>query len=140
VGYNSRLDELQAAVLRVLLPELDGWNDARRAAARAYEEAGIRDHAEPQAVAQDDDPVYHLYVVRSDDADGLGKRLADHGVGARGYYRTPVHLQPAMAGLGGADLELAATMDVARTHLALPMGPELTREQVQTVVAACASG
>ena len=140
VGYNSRLDELQAAVLRVLLPELDGWNDARRAAARAYEEAGIREHADPQRVDDGDDAVYHLYVVRSDDADGLAKRLTDAGVGARGYYRVPVHLQPSMAGLGGADMDLPGTIEIARTHVALPMGPELTREQVQTVVAACASG
>jgi dTDP-4-amino-4,6-dideoxygalactose transaminase len=140
VGYNSRLDEIQAAVLRVLLPELDGWNDARRAAARAYEEAGIRDHATPQAIATTDEPVYHLYVARSEDADTLAQRLTDRGIGARGYYRTPVHLQPAMAGLGGVELNLPGTMEVARTHLALPMGTELTREQVQAVVAACASG
>ena len=140
VGYNSRLDELQAAVLRVLLPELDGWNDARRAVARAYEEAGIRNHAEPQAIAAGDEPVYHLYVVRHPDADKLAQRLTAQGVGAKGYYRTPVHLQPAMAGLGGAELNLPGTLEVARTHLALPMGPELTRDQVEAVVAACASG
>ena len=140
VGYNSRLDELQAGVLRVLLPELDGWNEARRAAARAYEEAGIRQYAEPQAVDPADDPVYHLYVVRSEDPDGLMQRLNDAGVEARGYYRTPVHLQPAMAGLGGEAIELPGTMEIARTHLALPMGTQLGREQVEAVVAACASG
>jgi dTDP-4-amino-4,6-dideoxygalactose transaminase len=140
VGYNSRLDEIQAAVLRVLLPELDGWNDARRAAARAYEEAGIRRYAEPQAVDPRDEPVYHLYVVRTEDPDLLQNRLESAGVAARGYYRTPVHLQPSMAGLGGDALELPGTMQVARTHLALPMGTRLTREQVEAVVAACASG
>ena len=140
VGYNSRLDELQAGVLRVLLPELDGWNDARRAAARAYEEAGIRDHADPQAVDPDDEPVYHLYVVRTGDPDSLQARLDASGVGARGYYRTPVHLQPAMAGLGGDRIELPGTMEAARTHLALPMGTQLAREQVDEVVSACASG
>ena len=140
VGYNSRLDELQAAVLRVLLPELDGWNEARRTAARAYEEAGIREHATPQVIAADDEPVYHLYVVRSDDPDSLQHKLESAGIGARGYYRTPVHLQPAMAGLGGDRIELPGTMEVARTHLALPMGTQLTREQVDEVVAACASG
>src|SRR4051794_10020171 len=92
VGYNSRLDEMQAAVLRILLPELDGWNEARRAAARAYDEAGIRQYAEPQAVGEQDEAVYHLYVVRTDDADALQKRLDQAAVGARGYYRTPVHL------------------------------------------------
>jgi len=140
VGYNSRLDELQAAVLRLLLPELDGWNDARRAAACAYEEAGIRQYAEPQAVDVQDEAVYHLYVVRADDADALQKRLEAAGIGARGYYRTPVHLQPALAGLGGERIELPGTMEVARTHLALPMGTQLSRAQVEAVVAACASG
>ena len=140
VGYNSRLDELQAAVLRVLLPELDGWNEARRTAARAYDEAGIREYAEPQAVDPADDSVYHLYVVRSNDAAALEQKLAGQGVGARGYYRTPVHLQPSMAGLGGDGIELPGTMEIARTHLALPMGTQLAREQVEAVVAACASG
>jgi len=140
VGYNSRLDELQAAVLRVLLPELDGWNEARRAAARAYEEAGIRAYVDPQRINPDDEPVYHLYVVRTPDPDGLQARLDAAGVGARGYYRTPVHLQPAMAGLGGDRIELPGTMEAARTHLALPMGTTLSRGQVEEVVAACASG
>ena len=140
VGYNSRLDEMQAAVLRVLLPELDGWNDARRAAARAYEEAGIREYAEPQAIDREDVAVYHLYVVRSDDAEGLEARLTEAGIGVRGYYRVPVHLQPALAGLGGDRIELPGTMELARTHLALPMGTQITREQVEAVVAACASG
>jgi dTDP-4-amino-4,6-dideoxygalactose transaminase len=140
VGYNSRLDELQAAVLRVLLPELDGWNDARRAAARAYDEGGIRDHVTPQAIDAADEPVYHLYVVRHPEADALAQRLTDAGIGARGYYRKPVHLQPALAGLGGDAIELPGTAEIARTHLALPMGPELTSEQVEAVVRACASG
>ena len=140
VGYNSRLDELQAAVLRVLLPELDGWNDARRAAARAYEEAGILDHADPQAIADGDEAVYHLYVVRTPEPDALQASLDAAGIGARGYYRTPVHLQPAMAGLGAERIELPGTMELARTHLALPMGTTLSREQVDQVVAACASG
>ena len=140
VGYNSRLDELQAAVLRLLLPELDGWNEARRAGARAYEDAGIRQFAEPQLTDPDDEPVYHLYVVRASDPEGLQKALETAGIGARGYYRTPVHLQPALAGLGGDRIELPGTMEVARTHLALPMGTQLSRDQVETVVAACASG
>jgi dTDP-3-amino-3,4,6-trideoxy-alpha-D-glucose transaminase len=125
VGYNSRLDEIQAAALRVLLPELDGWNAKRREAAEAYERLGLGDHvALPRAVGGAKH-VYHLYVVR-----GEGLRLG------RGYYRVPVHRQPAIA----ADVELPATEEAARTNVALPMGPELTEDQVRTVVAACASG
>jgi dTDP-4-amino-4,6-dideoxygalactose transaminase len=131
---------MQAAVLRVLLPELDGWNDARRAAARAYDDEGLREHATPQMVDPGDEAVYHLYVVRDLEPDALAKRLTDAGIGARAYYRTPVHLQPALNGLGAESVDLPGTMEVARTHLALPMGTQLTREQVRAVVAACASG
>jgi dTDP-4-amino-4,6-dideoxygalactose transaminase len=140
VGYNSRLDEVHAAVLRLLLPELDGWNDARRAAARAYERAGIRDFAEPQVADPGSESVHHLYVVRTERAEELERALGAAGIGARGYYRTPVHLQPALAGLGADRIDLPGTMELARTNLALPMGTELTREQVDAVVAACASG
>ncbi len=102
VGYNSRLDELQAAALRILLPELDGWTEARRAAAGAYERDGLGEHvALPRPVAGAEH-AYHLYVVRSERADELAGHLAEHGVGARGYYRVPVHRQPAMARFAAA--------------------------------------
>jgi dTDP-3-amino-3,4,6-trideoxy-alpha-D-glucose transaminase len=140
VGYNSRLDELQAAVLRVLLPELDGWNAARRGVADMYARAGLGEHvALPVAVAGAEH-VHHLYVVRSERADALGAALGERGVAARGYYRTPIHRQPATARFAPEGLALPGTDEVARTHLALPMGPELTETQVREVVAACASG
>jgi dTDP-3-amino-3,4,6-trideoxy-alpha-D-glucose transaminase len=140
VGYNSRLDELQAAVLRVLLPELDGWNAARRAAADAYERAGLGEHVALPAPVAGAEHVHHLYVVRHERADELAAALSEHGIGARGYYRTPIHRQPATAGYAVPGLELPGTEQAARTHLALPMGPELSEEQVREVVAACASG
>jgi dTDP-3-amino-3,4,6-trideoxy-alpha-D-glucose transaminase len=125
VGYNSRLDEIQAAALRVLLPELDGWNERRRAAAAAYERLGLGEHARlPQSI-DGARHVYHLYVVRAE-------RLP---IG-RGYYRVPVHRQPAI----GSDADLPGTEEAARTNHALPMGIDLTEEQIREVVAACASG
>jgi dTDP-4-amino-4,6-dideoxygalactose transaminase len=142
VGYNSRLDELQAGVLRVLLPELDGWNDARRAAAAAYESRGLGDidgislmKPTPGARA-----VYHLFVVRSERADELERSLTERGIGAKAYYRRPVHLQPAMERFGADGLDLPGTAEAARTHLALPMGTALSEEAVEEVVRACASG
>jgi dTDP-3-amino-3,4,6-trideoxy-alpha-D-glucose transaminase len=140
VGYNSRLDELQAAVLRVLLPELDGWNAARRAAAYAYAREGLGDHAALPTPVAGAEPVHHLYVVRHDRADDLAASLGQSQIGARGYYRVPIHRQPATARYAPARLELPGTDEAARTHLALPMGPELSEEQVREVVAACASG
>jgi dTDP-3-amino-3,4,6-trideoxy-alpha-D-glucose transaminase len=136
VGYNSRLDELQAAALRVLLPELDGWNAARRSVAEAYEREGLGEHvALPQPV-DGAEHVYHLYAVRHPDADRLAERLGERGVAARGYYRVPLHRQPAMA----TDIDLPGTEEAARTHLALPMGTQLSEDQIREVVAACASG
>ena len=140
VGYNSRLDELQAAVLRVLLPELDGWNAARRTAAAGYERLGLGDHVELPRRADDVEHVHHLYVVRHRNADELAAALGQSQIGARGYYRVPVHRQPATARYAPPGLELPGTDEVAATHLALPMGPELSEDQIREVVAACASG
>jgi dTDP-3-amino-3,4,6-trideoxy-alpha-D-glucose transaminase len=125
VGYNSRLDSVQAAALRVLLPELDGWNARRRAVAAAYERLGLGEHAALPRTTDGAEHVYHLYVVRAESLP-LG----------RGYYRVPVHRQPAIA----SDVELPATEEAARTNVALPMGPELTEDQVRTVIQACACG
>ncbi len=137
VGYNSRLDALQAAVLRLLLPELDGWNAARRSAAQAYDRAGLGDLAGvrlPRA-AERAEHVYHLYVVTHERADELAAALERGGIGARGYYRRPVHRQPAMAEF--ANGKLPVTDAIARTNLALPMGTGLTDAAVNEVVAAC---
>ena len=138
VGYNSRLDELQAAILRVELPHLDGWCDARRAVAAAYEDAGIADHVVPPAATPGSSPAWHLYVVRADDPDALAAALDERGVQSRGYYRTPVHAQAAMAPWPPA-VPLPGTEEAARTHLALPMGPALTGAQVREVVQAVAA-
>jgi dTDP-3-amino-3,4,6-trideoxy-alpha-D-glucose transaminase len=126
VGYNSRLDELQAAALRVLLPELDGWTQRRRAVAAAYERLGMGEHAVLPRPTEGAEHAYHLYVVRSERELPIG----------RGYYRTPVHRQPAV----GSDAELPATEEAARTNFALPMGTDLTEDQVRQVVEECASG
>ena len=134
VGYNSRLDELQAALLRVLLPELDGWCDGRRAAARHYAEAGLGDYVGLPRPVEGADPAWHLYVVRHPLADRLGPALERVGIGQKGYYRTPIHRQPAMAEFAGGDLPV--TDELAATHLAIPMSPVLSRVEAIEVVSA----
>ena len=124
VGYNSRLDEMQAAVLRVLLPELDGWNERRREVAAAYASAGLGEHASLPLEVDGARHVYHLYVVRTERPQGVG------------YYRVPVHRQPAIE----APVELPGTEEAARTNVALPMGTQITEDDVRTVVERCASG
>ena len=124
VGWNSRLDAVQAAVLRAVLGRLDGWNERRRALADAYVEAGIAAFAEPPVARDGEEPAHHLYVTRADDPDALAARLGEEGIAARSYYRVPVHRQPAMARWRPAE-ELPGTELAARTNLALPMGPTL---------------
>jgi dTDP-4-amino-4,6-dideoxygalactose transaminase len=139
VGYNSRLDELQAAILRLLLPELDGWCDGRRAGGRAYLEAGIDRYVGVPVVPEGAQPAWHLYVVTHSRADELLRALGDAGVQARGYYRRPLHEQPAMApycaGLG----PLPATTELAAGNIALPISPVLSSAEAQEVVAAIAA-
>ncbi|HEV2060659.1 MAG TPA: DegT/DnrJ/EryC1/StrS family aminotransferase [Solirubrobacteraceae bacterium] len=135
VGYNSRLDDLQAAILRVQLPHLDTWADGRRAAGEHYAAAGLNELVALPSIVGDCAPAWHLYVVRTERVDDLAAGLEDAGVGHKSYYRTPVHRQPAMSRFG-AGVELPATDEVARTHLAIPMSPVLNAEQVTEVVAA----
>ncbi len=140
VGYNSRLDELQAAILRVQLPHLDGWADGRRAAGEHYLRAGL---GEVQGVALPTpvggcEPAWHLYVIGHPEASRLEEALNGAGVGCRGYYRTPVHRQAAMREWG-AGVELAATEAAARRHLAIPISPVFSAEQAGEVAAAIAA-
>jgi dTDP-4-amino-4,6-dideoxygalactose transaminase len=138
VGYNSRLDELQAAILRVLLPELDGWCDGRRAGARAYLDAGLGDHVGVPVVPEGSDPAWHLYVVTHPRADAVLEALAAVGVQARGYYRRPLHRQPAMAPYVGDLGPLPVTDELGATNIALPISPVFTADQAREVVTAIA--
>jgi dTDP-4-amino-4,6-dideoxygalactose transaminase len=135
VGYNSRLDELQAAVLRLFLGELEGWNRARRNAAARYEELGVGEICE----LPNDEPghVYHMYVVRSPERDRLREALSAAEIGNAAYYVTPLHLQPALRYLGWKEGSLPETERAARENLALPMWagiPGETQERVVSVI------
>jgi dTDP-4-amino-4,6-dideoxygalactose transaminase len=135
VGYNSRLDELQAAGLRILLPHLEEWTAARRQVAAAYGESRLGEAVRLPVETAGASSCYHLYVVRSGRRDELQAGLADRGIGARAYYTTPLHRQPALAPYAqGAELPSAERL--AAESLALPMGPALRDEQVDAVVAA----
>jgi dTDP-3-amino-3,4,6-trideoxy-alpha-D-glucose transaminase len=135
VGYNSRLDELQAAILRAQLPHLDAWADGRRRAGRHYEDAGLGELVALPRPTVEAQPAWHLYVVSDPQVERLESALADAGIGHKPYYRTPIHLQASMRAWGSG-VELPGTEQAARTHLAIPMSPVLTREQVDAVVTA----
>jgi dTDP-4-amino-4,6-dideoxygalactose transaminase len=135
VGYNSRLDELQAAILRVQLPHLDAWADGRRDAGRHYEHSGLGELVGLPRPVAGASPAWHLYVVSHPQVERLEAALASAEVGHKPYYRTPIHRQAPMRGWGDG-AELPATEEAARTHLAIPMSPVLTREQVAEVAEA----
>jgi dTDP-3-amino-3,4,6-trideoxy-alpha-D-glucose transaminase len=135
VGYNSRLDELQAAILRVQLPYLESWADGRRAAGSHYEQAGLGELVELPRPVDGARPAWHLYVIRSEHADELAAALKAAGHGQKAYYRTPVHLQPAMREYAQG-VELPATDEVARTHLAIPMSPVLGSAEAAEITTA----
>lgn len=134
VGYNSRLDEIQAAILRVQLPHLDGWAAGRRAAGAHYQQAGLGELVKSQAPTDGCEPAWHLYVIRHNRIEEIEAALAAAGHGHKAYYRTPVHRQPSMVEYA-AGVSLPATDELARTHLAIPMSPVLSAEQAAEVTA-----
>ena len=135
IAYNSRLDEVQAAILRIRLKHLDEYNAARRNIAEKYnallkdtplvlpKEAAGRKH------------VYHLYVVRSKERDALQQHLADAGVGTGIHYKKPVHLQEACAVYGSKKDDFPVTERICNEILSLPIYPELKDEQVEYIAA-----
>ncbi|HUC07108.1 MAG TPA: DegT/DnrJ/EryC1/StrS family aminotransferase [Solirubrobacterales bacterium] len=135
VGYNSRLDEMQAAGLRVLLPHLDAWTEARRRVAAAYAASGLDETVTLPVETTGAESCYHLYVVRSPARDQLAERLAAADVGARAYYSTPLHQQPAMRDFAPST-PLPGVESAAAESLALPMGPALNEQQAAEVAAA----
>lgn len=136
-GINSRLDELQAAILRAKLPHLDGWNQQRRTIAGWYRELL---QAVPGISLPEDAPdhVYHLYVIQVHGGrrDAFKQALAERGIGSDIHYPLPTHLQPAFDDVGYELGELPVSERLAETVLSLPCYPELTRAEVEAVAAA----
>lgn len=135
VGHNGRLDELQAAFLRVKLKRLAEWTEARRSLAAFYrkELAGLP-LTLPPLESSGDRQVYHLFVIRTEKRDALAAHLTKAGIGNGVYYPTPLHLQPAFAQLGKKAGDFPAAEKACREVLALPMYPELGTDRAAAVV------
>jgi dTDP-4-amino-4,6-dideoxygalactose transaminase len=136
-GFNSRLDAVQAAMLRVKLRSLEEWNERRREAARRYLRAleGVPGLALP-FVPDYADPVWHLFVVRHQERDALQQHLAAAGVGTIIHYPVPPHLQEAYRELGLGPGRLPVAEAMAREILSLPMGPHLSADAQEQVISA----
>jgi len=132
IGYNSRLDALQAAMLRIFLPHLPGWNEARREAAARYGELGLGEIVElPKDEAGH---VYHMYCVRSPERDALAAALGEAEIGFASYYDPPLHLQPSLRYLGYGEGDFPHTEKAALENLCLPMWAGISEAQQAEVV------
>jgi dTDP-4-amino-4,6-dideoxygalactose transaminase len=134
VGWNARMDGFQGAVLSVKLKYLHEWNKARRKNAKTYNKL-LADIAEVETPVEIDGnvPVYHLYVIQTDNRDGLQQYLTENGIGTGLHYPIPLHLQPAYAHLGYKEGDFPAAERAAKRILSLPMYPELSEKQIQYV-------
>ena len=132
VGYNSRLDELQAGMLRIFLGRLDEWNRGRREAAARYAELGLGELVELPL----DEPghIYHLFVCRSPERDRIRAALTEAGIASAVYYTTPLHLQPALRFLGNEPGSLPSTERVAEENFSVPLWPGMPVEAQERVV------
>jgi len=145
IGLNSRLDELQAAVLRIKLKYLESWHTRRAEIAARYvqmmDEAGLREHLTPPPVAADRRHVYNQFIVRVLDGkrDDLREHLRGHGVGSEIYYPIPLHLQDCFRSLGYREGDFPEAERAALETLALPIFPDLTQGQQSAVVDRIAS-
>jgi dTDP-4-amino-4,6-dideoxygalactose transaminase len=134
LGYNSRLDELQAAILRVKLKYVDSWNQQRRMVASWYDQELTSNRIQPPVVALDQTPVYHLYIVRFKNRNQVQQALKEAGIASDIYYPQPLHLCKPCVELPLPTEGLPVSEQASQELLALPLYPELTREQVKQVV------
>lgn len=138
-GYNSRLDELQAAVLRVKLRHLEAGNEARRRIARYYNRRLTGLPLLLPTESGKTTPVYHLYVIQTDRRDELQAYMAQRGIGTAIHYPVPVHRQPAYLRLGYGPGSLPVTEELAGRILSLPLYPHMPAEHAAAVSDAIAA-
>lgn len=135
VGFNSRLDSIQAVVLRHKLRRLEAWNDRRREAAAFYsEQLGQQDGVRLPVVDPDGSPVWHLYTVRVPRRDAVLHQLQSCGIGVGIHYPVPIHLTPAFGWLGHSRGDFPVAEQAAEHLLSLPIYPHITRAQQEHVV------
>jgi dTDP-4-amino-4,6-dideoxygalactose transaminase len=142
VGFNSRLDELQAAILRVKLRHLEAWSAARRRNAEAYNAAflaaGLGEFVQTPKILDGREHIFHQYVIRCRGRNDLQSFLRACGIGTEVYYPVALHEQECFRDLGYKPDDCPSAHEAAQCTLALPIFPELSLEQIERVVAAIA--
>lgn len=136
IGYNSRLDALQAALLRVKLPHLDAWNDIRRAHAKRYEESIINPAVKKPICEAQNRHIYYTYVISAEDREDMRRYLEKLGISSGVYFPVPLHLQKVFENLGYQKGDMPNAEYLAEHGLAIPMFAELTDEEQERVIEA----
>jgi dTDP-4-amino-4,6-dideoxygalactose transaminase len=134
IAYNSRLDSLQAAILRVKLRKLNSWIEKRIEIAKRYNEAFQGTDIVTPKTGEGNTHTYHQYTISVPDRDGMLNYLGEKGIGSRVYYPVPMHLQPCYKDLGYKQGDFPISEKAAKTVLSLPVYPELTEEMIQYVI------
>lgn len=133
IGYNSRLDEIQAAALRIKLRYLDQWNDARREKAALYNKLLEGTPVATPYEAEDCKHIYHLYIIQAEDREGLRNHLQEHGVSTGVYYPVPLHQQIVYKPLGYEEGSLPICESLSLRTFAIPLYPELPNETIEQI-------
>ncbi|ACD52818.1 MULTISPECIES: DegT/DnrJ/EryC1/StrS family aminotransferase [Clostridium] len=134
IGYNSRLDAIQAAILKVKLPHLDKWNSKRKEIAKIYDENFKDSNVVTPSVREENESVYHQYVLQTEDREKMLNKLKDKGVAAGVYYPVPLHLQKVYKDLGYKEGDMPVAEYLSHRTFAIPIYPELTEEQIRYII------
>ncbi|MBE6070480.1 MAG: DegT/DnrJ/EryC1/StrS family aminotransferase [Clostridium butyricum] len=134
IGYNSRLDAIQAAILRVKLPQLDKWNSRRREIAKTYDEELNGSNVITPIVREENETVYHQYVLQCDNREEMLNKLKEKGIATGVYYPVPLHLQKVYTDLGYKEGDMPVAEYLSHRTFAIPVYPELNEEQIQHIV------
>ncbi len=134
IGYNTRLDAIQAAILRVKLPHLDNWNARRREIAKIYDEAFKDTELVTPIIREENLPVYHMYILQSEKRDEVISKLKEKGIATGVYYPVPMHLQKVYKNLGYKTGDMPVAEYLSHRTFAIPVYPELTDEEINYIV------
>lgn len=134
IGYNSRLDAIQAAILRVKLPNLDKWNSRRREIAKIYNKELYDSNVVIPTIREENETVYHQYVLQSDNREEMLNELKEKGIATGVYYPVPLHLQKVYADLGYKEGDMPVAEYLSHRTFAIPVYPELNEEQIQYII------
>jgi len=134
IGFNSRLDAIQAAILRVKLPHLNGWNERRREIAKIYDKELKDSNVVLPTIDSENETVYHQYVLQSDDREAMLSKLKEKGIATGVYYPIPLHLQKVYKDLGYKEGDMPVAEYLSHRTFAIPVYPELTQSEINYIV------